>query len=49
VLDHGERALANRVAQSTPDRTWVHLLPEAGHWLHVDAPDELFALIAQYT
>ena len=23
-----------------------HLLPEAGHWIHVDAPDAVFALIS---
>jgi esterase len=48
VLDNADRALANRVAQAWPDRTWVHVLAEAGHWVHVDAPDALFALIAQY-
>jgi len=47
-LDRGERALANRVAVGSPDRTWVHVL-DAGHWIHVDAPDALLALVAQYT
>jgi pimeloyl-ACP methyl ester carboxylesterase len=48
ALDNAERALANRVAQASPDRTWVHVLADAGHWVHVDAPDELFTLIASY-
>jgi esterase len=48
ALDNAERAVANRVAQSWPDRTWVHVLANAGHWVHVDAPDELFTLVAQY-
>jgi pimeloyl-ACP methyl ester carboxylesterase len=47
-LDRGERALANRVVATSPDRTWVHII-DAGHWIHVDAPEELFALIAQHT
>jgi pimeloyl-ACP methyl ester carboxylesterase len=47
-LDRGERALANRVAVGAPDRTWVHVL-DAGHWIHIDAPDALFALVAQHT
>ncbi len=48
VLDHGERARANRVVAEYPDRTWVHLI-DAGHWIHVDAPDALFELVASYT
>jgi esterase len=49
VLDHAERARANRVAGAIPDRTWVHLIADAGHWVHIDAPDELFDLVARYT
>jgi esterase len=48
ALDNAERAVANRVAQASPDRTWVHVLANAGHWVHVDAPDELYALISHY-
>ncbi len=48
TLDAGERALANRVAEASPDRTWVHVIANAGHWVHVDAPDELLALVKSY-
>ena len=27
----------------------VHVIPDAGHWVHVDAPDTLFDLIAGHT
>jgi esterase len=47
TLDHGQRALASRVEATAPDRTWVHVI-DAGHWIHVDAPDELFALTLKY-
>jgi pimeloyl-ACP methyl ester carboxylesterase len=33
-----ELAAAGRIA--------LHLIPEAGHWLHVEAPDQLLALLA---
>lgn len=49
VLDNGERARANRESAAHPETTWMHVIPNAGHWLHVDAPDALFALIAEYT
>lgn len=48
VLDHGERARALRISATSPDRTWLHVLPNAGHWVHVDAPNELFELVAHY-
>jgi len=48
-LARGERALATRVQQQAPDRTWLHVVAEAGHWIHVDAPDELLALMMRYT
>ncbi len=49
VLDTGERARALRESVAHPDTTWFHVLPNAGHWLHVDQPDALFSLIAEYT
>ena len=30
-----------------PPRAATHLVPNAGHWLHVDAPDETSALLAE--
>jgi esterase len=35
---------AERAAASSP-RVHLHLLPGAGHWLHMDAPDALLALL----
>jgi esterase len=49
VLDTGERALAQRVAVQWPNTTWLHVIPEAGHWIHVDTPNELFDLVVHYT
>ena len=37
------------VASSTaPDRVYVHEI-EAGHWCHVDNPEDLFSLLAKFT
>jgi len=49
VLDVGESARAQRASNAHPETTWFHVIPNAGHWLHVDQPDALFALIAEYT
>ncbi len=49
VLDAGERALALRVANGAPDWTWLHVIPTAGHWVHVDAPAELLELVVHYS
>jgi esterase len=46
VLDTAERALAERLAVGEPDRTFLHVVPDAGHWVHVDAPIELLELVA---
>ncbi len=43
----GSARLASRVEATAPDRTWVHVI-DAGHWIDVDAPDELFALTLKY-
>lgn len=45
VFDPGERARARRLAASRPDRTWFHVVPDAGHWVHVDAPAALLELV----
>jgi esterase len=49
VLDTGERARAQRVAVQWPDTSWLHVVPNAGHWIHVDAPNDLFDLVVHYT
>jgi esterase len=49
VLDIAERARAERLAVGAPDRTFFHVVPDAGHWVHVDAPVELLELIVHYT
>jgi pimeloyl-ACP methyl ester carboxylesterase len=49
VLDPGERARAQRNAVQWPDTTWLHVVPNAGHWVHVDAPNDLFDLVVHYT
>jgi pimeloyl-ACP methyl ester carboxylesterase len=46
VFDESERARAHQLAARFPDRVTVHTLPAAGHWLHVDDPDGLFAVIS---
>jgi pimeloyl-ACP methyl ester carboxylesterase len=44
ALDGPDRVRLAALA-ARDDRVRVHLLPEAGHWLHVDAPDALFDLV----
>lgn len=53
VLDDADRARAHAAAARDP-RVRVTVLPDAGHWVHVDAPEELAriaadALIASYS
>jgi len=48
VLDTAERARAQRLAAGAPDRTWLHVVRDAGHWVHVDAPIELLELVVHY-
>lgn len=45
VYDAAERGRAEQAARRSDGRVQVHVLPEAGHWVHVDDPDGLFALI----
>jgi esterase len=51
VLDAEELAHAERLARDAALRGRIHLhvLPDAGHWVHVDAPDALFDLVAAAT
>lgn len=45
VLDTADRDRARRVSDESYGRVQVHVLPHAGHWVHVDAPRELLALL----
>jgi pimeloyl-ACP methyl ester carboxylesterase len=45
VFDDEERARARQIAARLPDRVVLHTLEKAGHWLHVDDPEGLFAVI----
>jgi pimeloyl-ACP methyl ester carboxylesterase len=44
ALDEADRARLAHIAARDP-RVMVHLLERAGHWVHVDAPDALFAIL----
>ncbi len=48
VLDAEERARAEALARKS-DRVRLHVIEGAGHWIHVDAPDALFDLVAAET
>lgn len=48
VLSEADRVHARRLA-STHEHVHVHVIERAGHWVHVDAPEELFALIDETT
>ena len=45
VFDAADRQRLTRAAQAHPARVRVHTLPTAGHWLHVDDPQGLTALL----
>ena len=49
VLDAGDRERAGRVAAASNGRVQVHVLHDAGHWVHVDAPQALLALVVAAT
>ena len=38
-------SLCLAVADESRGRVHVHVLPDAGHWVHVDAPEALLALV----
>ncbi|WP_394823639.1 alpha/beta fold hydrolase [Pendulispora albinea] len=46
VLDEADRERAARAAKNDP-RVTVDIIPDAGHWVHVDAPDALFDVLSQ--
>lgn len=45
VFSEEERERLSRLAQASPDRMTVHVLPEAGHWLHVDDPQAVTRIL----
>ncbi len=44
-----DRARAERAARDLPARVDVVTLPDAGHWVHVDAPDAIVAGLVERT
>lgn len=46
VFDAAERARLQRAAQAHPERLAVHVLPDAGHWVHVDDPQGVARVLA---
>lgn len=47
VFDASDRARIDALANAHPDRVFVHVLANAGHWVHVDDPDGLLALMTR--
>lgn len=47
VLSAEDRARLARGAAAHPGRLRVHVVEEAGHWVHVDAPDATVAVLAR--
>jgi pimeloyl-ACP methyl ester carboxylesterase len=43
VFDAEDRRRIERIADEKPKHVYVHVLEKAGHWVHVDDPDGLFA------
>jgi pimeloyl-ACP methyl ester carboxylesterase len=42
VYDEHDR---EHLARVVSDRVAVHVVPEAGHWVHAEAPDELLRIM----
>ncbi|MDB4992593.1 MAG: putative hydrolase, alpha/beta fold family [Myxococcaceae bacterium] len=47
VFDEDDRERARRAAAAHPDRVEVHTIADASHWVHVDAPDALLAILLE--
>jgi pimeloyl-ACP methyl ester carboxylesterase len=47
VWSEDDRARARRAETALPHRVGVHIVPGAGHWVHVEAPDVLLDLFAR--
>jgi pimeloyl-ACP methyl ester carboxylesterase len=45
VFDADDRKRIARLADQEPKHIYVHVLEKAGHWVHVDDPDGLFAVM----
>ena len=48
TLDATARARVLAAAARAPGRIALEVVPDAGHWVHVDAPDALQALVARH-
>ena len=46
VFSSDDRARLFAIESSSGGRVHAHVLPDAGHWVHVDDPDGLFAVIS---
>jgi pimeloyl-ACP methyl ester carboxylesterase len=46
AMEAADRRRLDELAAARPDLA-VHVVPEAGHWLHIDAPDRLLALLSE--
>ncbi len=47
VFDEDDRKRAAAAATKAPERVHLAVIPKAGHWVHVDAPDALFEEICR--
>lgn len=45
TLDSQDRERAEEAARKAPSRVKVETIQHAGHWVHVDAPEQLFAIV----
>lgn len=45
VYDERDLARLGVVAANAPERVEVHVVPQAGHWVHAEAPDELLRIM----
>lgn len=47
TLDAADRERAQKAAERSPGRLRVETIEKADHWVHVDAPEELFAIVRE--
>jgi pimeloyl-ACP methyl ester carboxylesterase len=48
VYGAAARERAERAADARPDRVFVHVVEEAGHWVHSDRPDAVLSLLTAH-